>query len=320
MELLEVLARRPVESWMADTWKDRVGSLDKAVERLLAAALLVDAPVQNKLNRKFKVPDLKRLLTERNTSAKGNKPQLIQSLMSATSRTELDSLVADMRLYSATELGRQRLDEYARQMRELAAELESTAMRLLLEGDVAQASEYVKKALRTTGRTAAPDDSLPAAAWLMRFDYADLPLNAEERRRTASILALAALLGESSTWCGSRLIQTSRGTLVLPDLSTFISSSKCSPYISSLDPNSPHDVAELYAGTRMSQAQCSLELQSLVSEKPLTGGKGISIERPPDDGCESCKHLAKHYSWSQVKSIPALPLHWGCGCWYSLWF
>jgi hypothetical protein len=321
MELLEVLARRPIEHWMVDAWRDRVGPLGEAVNRLLTAAMLIDAPLQDKLNRKFKVPDLKRLLKERSVSTTGNKPQLVDALMKATSRSELGGLVADMRLYSITQLGRRRLDEYASHTREMAAELESTAMHLLLNGQVTQAAAFVKNAQVALGKSApAPADSVPIASWLLQHEYTDLPLSAGERRKAAAVLALAVLLGESPTWCASRLVRTENGMLTLPDVSAFISSSNCNPYISSLDPDNPQDVAELYAGTHTSQAQCSLELQSLISQRSLTGGKGVSIERPQDDGCESCKHQAKHYSWSLVKNVPALPLHWGCGCSYSLWF
>ena len=73
LELLHQLTRRAVDSHLAEVWNGITGPLEKSIANFLQENLLTEAPLIEKLGRKYRVVDLKLLLARYEVKARGKK-------------------------------------------------------------------------------------------------------------------------------------------------------------------------------------------------------------------------------------------------------
>jgi len=305
---------------MSTKWQSRVGEFESAVERLVSERLLREATPAEKLNLKLRVPELKRLLSKKGLRTNGKKTELVQRLLSSVSLSDAEALVADVRLYRATDEGQRKLEEYQELVRQMASAMEADALRMLTAGNVEEAIERIQSHKHLVESPMPTSDVERRQAYeILRLDLEDLPLDPTKRREVVCMLALTSLLGESYVGAVARLRNLWHAALLVPGLTSFMAADQDHPHLKSYDSDCAQDAFELYLQTKVHQAHCAAELTDILSERGLGGIKGISVVRSDDDACPLCKGRARKYRWSEQGNVPKLPNHWGCTCWYSLW-
>jgi ribosomal protein S27E len=329
LELLFALSRRQIDSSMAAFWTPHVGPFEKSVNSFIQNGLLSPATFSEKLESKFKVADLQRLLKDRGVMPKGKKADLVSLLVKSLPENQLAALVAEIHLFRATPLGRQLIENHLENQRQERAKMEAGALVFLNGRDVLRASgivaEYEARKINPRGLgidwcRGMPQKNIREAEYLVNFLYEDLPFDAQKRRKIGAALALSIFLGESAGEGARRLLVETNNSFSCKALEEFLRTEAGSTNLgieNDHDLFSPGSLAFFYAGTRMFAATAQADLNQLVSDRV---GKGIKILNSPGDGCKICARGKLSYRWSEIDQLQKIPRHWGCTCCYCAWF
>jgi hypothetical protein len=317
-ELLLRLSSQRIDMETEQIWTPIVGPLEHNIARFVSRGFLEEASLEDKLDAKFRVADLKQMLETKGIRVKGKKGEMIAALAGAMTPEEAAGLIADVRLYRPTPAGQHRIDSYLGQKEKAKADMEAEAFSLLQKGDIRRAWSRIARheAARmfpdpkwTRG---IPEPLLDEAAHLIRFSYDDLPLDETQRRSVGAHLAMSILMGESLSEAGKRLVSYTAG---LFDWNQALAFSRPSP-CGHAPESGPEALAELYATTKIKEALAACGLNSLKSERL---GKGIRILPVHCADCNICNGGKYQYEWSEIEALPKLPRQIGCQCTYVAW-
>lgn len=115
---------------------------EKAIETFLKEDLLRNGAIQEKIELKFKVIDLKSLLKERNLPINGKKSQLIERLIQ-NDKEKMESLVSDVEIIICSEKGKLIAEEYLEKEKENKLAIEQKVRSLIQEGNFIDAVKAV---------------------------------------------------------------------------------------------------------------------------------------------------------------------------------
>ncbi len=102
-----------VQSMFWPSWKKVLGETpSKAINRFLDEGILKNADIAKSLEWKYKIPDLKRMLKERNLTVSGNKGDLILRLIKADPNGMKEN-VSGLNVLICSEQGRKIADDYS---------------------------------------------------------------------------------------------------------------------------------------------------------------------------------------------------------------
>ena len=332
-EFLARLGRGDTLGSLQGVWSPIVGSLERKVDRFLEDGLLEDVSISERLCCVYGVAELKELLKEKGVKPKGKKSDLIDALIVALGAENISELVKHVQLYRLTEPGQEQLDAFEKRKTIERARMEELALLSLVKGDMKRAAEIVSqheagKVFQRGMSTGAAgggfrffEADLQAALFLVKYEYEDLPLSPDRRRRVGAALALSKLLGESTFDAGRRLLELAEGEFRCPSLSGPLMDSRCRVESYEIDPDMPQEIAELqapelYARTRLFEANSYCQLRELKTDRT---GRGVSILPHDEQACTICLGGRLDYSWSEIGKLPRLPRDWGCGCSYLAW-
>lgn len=319
MELLLCLSRQRVDIQMEQEWTPVAGPLELNIARFSGEGLIEEASVEERIDARYKMAEIKLILDGRGIKAKGKKQDMIRILLESMPADQAELLVADVRMYRLTAEGSRKVGAFTDRKELTRLEMEQDALALLARGDVRKAWSRIAKykteqvLCDPKWNRAVPDIIVCEAAHLTKFDYNDLPLNEGQKKEIGSIMALSVLLGESFSDAGKRLIKYAEGTFDWAQVLAFHRPSPCGASEMSSDPES---LAELYATTRVHEALSLCELNGLKASKP---GKGVKILPVCGNDCVVCHGGKFNYSWSEIASMPRVPKQLGCMCSYSAW-
>ncbi len=317
-ELLLSLSSQRIDMQMEQMWTPIVGPLEPNIARFVSRGVLEEAPLEDRLDAKYRVTDLKHMLESRDIKIKGKKGEMIAALLSAMPVNEASALVADMRMYRSTPAGSRRIEAYVQMKEKAKAEMETETFSLLLKGDVRRAWSRIARHQMTmmfpvpkwSGN--APEPLLFEAGHLIRFTYDDLPLDAAQRKAVGAHLAMSVLAGESIAEAGKRLAAFTSGMFDWSQALAFSRPNPCGNDTMSGGESLP----ELYARTRIKEALAECDLHSLKSDRL---GKGIRILPVHCADCSICHGGKYQYEWSEIETMPKLPRQIGCQCTYAAW-
>ena len=317
LELLIRVTKQPVDAAMQAAWAPLVGSVADNVARFIRASLLEEATPLEKISCKFRVADLKPLLKQHGARTSGKKAELIATFLKVVPTADLTRLVGDMKLYHATPLGQRTIDAYLEKQRRAWEAVETVALAYLLKGDVGMACQRIathdaQQVFPSHGMLTASSEQ---AVYLVRHSYDDLPLPENQRRLVGAHLALSALLGSAYADAARRLLAVTNGSFSCPLLDEFLRGDPAGSFAGDFAGEEGVNVAYLYAHSRLREATETTNLRELVSTH---FGQGVAIRH--DGGCKICDRRKHKYRWSEISSIPKLPLHWGCDCSYEAWW
>jgi hypothetical protein len=323
-ELLLCLSKRQVDAKVEEIWTPLLGSVEHQIARFISDGLLEEASLEEKLDCKYRVTDMKQLLEKHSIAAKGKKADLIKKFLDALPVDAVSAVVADVRLYRLTGKGKEFAQAYDLQKETDRKAMEQSAFSYLMNGDLGRAAERVAlyEAQRIFPRGAGIDWSkgMPAsyvkmAAYLLSYHYGELPLGESQRHEVGALLALSVLTGESHEQAGRRLLSLNNGEFSWAVFGNVLRTDPCCGFAAQCNADDPKAIAELYARTRMAEASVSHNLEALESSRI---GKGIRILPANGDHCLTC-NSKRHYLWSEIQDLPKLPKQWGCQCIYAVW-
>lgn len=333
LELLQRLGQRAMDTYLVQTWSPIVGPIEGNIARFMQDGLIVEASLVVKLDQKLRVADLKSLLNQYNIEARGKKADLINALVAATPSDELKKLVSDLRLYEATPLGQQVINEHLEQKKRIREVLEAQMLKAIQEGDFVEAGRLAAKfesdqvfarGMGIDWSHGMPEDYVKQARYLGKHRYADLPYSKESRDEIAAQMALSHILGENLGQTTERVLAVSKGEFTCKPLLEFIKSNPEGQAVSvfgteNLDEVSPKKLAGVYVHTKLTEAYAKIEMNSLLKLKKYTPGWGIQVSTSNDDHvCQTCNRNSKRtYTWSEIDKLQ-IPEHWGCRCTYSM--
>jgi hypothetical protein len=247
------------------------------------------------------------------------------ALLKVLPAVEVTRLVGDLILYHATPSGQQVIDAYLEEKCRAWAAVEADALAFLVKGDSHQAARRIAEheaqqvfpsGLGIDWSHGMPTAYLLQAVYLVKQSYDDLPLEEDQRRLVCAHLALSALLGSSFSDASKRLLSVTAGQFSCPSLAQFLQGDPQGSYAGDfVGEDDPGSLAYLYAYTRLREATEMVNLRELVSAH---FGQGIEIRH--DGGCKVCDSGKHKFRWSEFRSIPKLPRHWGCDCSYEEWW
>lgn len=324
-DLLTRLTKQQVDQNLQQTWTPIVGSLEHNIALFISEGLIEEASLEEKFDSKFRVAELKALLEKHCIPAKGKKTELIAKYLDTIPLNAAASEVADIRLYRATAEGKRHVEIYQNQKEMARKTMESSAMAYLMNGDLTRAGQrialYESQQIfpRGTGIDWAkgmPEPCLKVAAYLLAYNYDELPLFENDRKEVGARLALSALLGETYAEAGRRIHDVANGEFGWAVFANVLRTNPCCGYAKACNLDDPLEIAQLYARMRMNEACISMDLEKLSVSRL---GRGIRILPANGDHCISCTRGKHQYSWSEIQNIPKLPQHWGCQCTYAAW-
>src|SRR5271157_5765389 len=301
-ELLMCLTKQQVDQNMSQAWTPIVGSLEQNIASFISEGLVEEASIEEKFDAKYRVADLKTLLERHSIPAKGRKNELIARYLDSIPLTTAANDVAGVRLYHATGKGKKSIDSYLNQKEMDRKMMEASAMAYLTNGDITRAGQRIAlyESQQVFHRGTAidwtkgmPESYQKIAAYLIAYNYDELPLMESQRKEVGAKLALSVLLGESHDEAGRRILE-----------------------VANCDLDDPYEIAKLYATTRINEASTNVDLETLSAYRL---GKGIRILPANNDNCVSCTRGKHQYLWSEIQNLPRLPKQWGCQCTYSAW-
>ncbi|MCD1295581.1 hypothetical protein CUJ83_11280 [Methanocella sp. CWC-04] len=309
---------------MERTWTPIVGNFEASIANMISMGLLEDAPLEDKLDKKYRVSDLKELLEGRDIKAKGKKSELISAAIENTDQQSISDMVADVRLYVASESGKKFIETYKTDKEKEYSSMERDALGYLSKGDARRAAQRISqyRALQNYPGSQwlnrpynVPETYIKAASSLIKYSYDDLPLNESHRKDIGMQLALSIMLGETVKESASRLLSESYDVFSwgpLVDHLKETSYCKCS----GLENIKKEEVVELYTEKQILQAFAENDLECLSATHI---GKGIRILPARGNSCISCYSGKNEYQWSEIDKIPKMPRHLGCHCKYVAW-
>ncbi len=324
-ELLMCLTKQQVDKDMYQAWTPIVGSLEQNIAQFTSEGLIEEASLEEKFDSKYRVADLKSLLEKHSIAAKGKKIELIAKFLDSIPLTTASGYVAGVRLYHATGAGKKYVESYTTRKDMERKTMEASATAYLMNGDLTRAGQRI--ALfesqqifhRTPGidwTKGMPETYLKIAAYLLAYNYDELPLLESQRREVGAKLALSVLLGESYEEAGKRIIAVANGEFGWTVFGNVLRTNPCCGYATACNLDDPLEIATLYARTRITEATTNMDLETLASYRL---GKGIKILPANGDNCISCTRGKHQYLWSELQNLPKLPKQWGCQCSYSAW-
>jgi hypothetical protein len=317
-ELLADLNNKPVYEGMENPWASLVDPLADNIAYFLRTGLLEESGAAEKLNCKFRVADLKPMLKQHGAKASGKKADLIMALLKVLPPVEVTRLVGDLILYHATPSGQQVIDAYLEEKSRAWAAVEADALAFLVKGDPHRAARRIAEHDAQKVFPSGPgfDWSLLQAVYLVQQSYDDLPLEEGQRRLVGAHLALSALLGSAISHASKQLLSVTGGQFSCTSLAQFLQGDPQGSFAGDfVGEDDPASLAYLYAHTKLSEATEMVKLKELVSTR---FGRGIEIRH--DGGCKACDSGRHKFRWSELRSIPKLPRHWGCDCYYEEWW
>ena len=323
-ELLDDVSRGRTSAWRWAMEGRNMGEREKAIRRFVNAGLLREATPAEKIDDVYRVVDIKALLGQHGVKARGKKADLIAALAGVLTPGEVAQLVGNVTTYRATELGNRHIEAFREEARLAWEATESDALACLLRGDVKgagtrlarhrpeQQSQSAGIRIDWSGETTW-SPAISEVEYLLNLKYEDLPLTKDQRREVGARLAWAKMVGSRDA--GTSLLHVTGGEFHCQPLEAFLRDNPTGGYAARHDPDSPRDLAELYAHTRLAEAYAAVELAELIEVKL---GKGVTIETLHGD-CKLCDRGKHNYRWSEIRDIPKLPRHWGCRCMYAIW-
>lgn len=110
--LSKFLVGQQLQHMRGDYWAGPLGEpAEIAIHRFIENGSLVPAPLEAKLESRFKASDLKPLLKERGLKVSGRKPELIERLVAAD-QAGMSAMVADMEVYECSPEARSVAEQY----------------------------------------------------------------------------------------------------------------------------------------------------------------------------------------------------------------
>jgi hypothetical protein len=324
-ELLSCLTKQQVDQNLQQTWTPIVGSIEHNIALFTSEGLIEEASLEEKFDSKFRVAELKALLEKHSISAKGKKMELIAKYLDTIPLASAAGEVADVRLHRATSEGKKHIELYFNQKEMARKTMEASAMAYLMSRDLTRAGQRIAlyESQQVFSRGAGidwargmPEPCLKMAAYLLAYNYDELPLLENERKGVGVRLALSALLGETYAEAGKRILDVANGEFGWAVFANVLRTDPCCGYAKGCNLDDPLEIAQLYARMRMNEACTSLDLEKLSISRL---GKGIKILPANGDLCISCTRGKHQYSWSEIQNLPRLPRHWGCQCTYAAW-
>ena len=319
LELLLCLSRQRVDFTMEHAWTPVAGPLEYNIARFISDGLIEESSLDEKIDAKFKVAEIKEMLDERGIKVKGKKQEMITMLLNSMTQADAESLIADVRMFRLTEQGSLKIEAYKAASEKARKEMESDALTLLTKGDVRKAwsriARYYEGQLNTETKWTRPIPDILAceATHLLKMPYNDLPLALVQRREVGAQLALSVLLGEHFEYAGKRLINYAGSAF---DWSQALAFNMPNPCGIGEDLTDAESLATKYATTRICEALTACELNSL---KAFRTGKGIKVLPIRGNDCNVCHSGKFTYAWSELEQLPKLPRQIGCHCTYAAW-
>lgn len=119
----------------SEVWSEVLNEpIEKVIKTFLKDGLLREADLQEKINAKFKVKDLKSLLKTRNLPVTGKKALLIERLIQAD-KGGMEYLVSGIDVLICSDKGEQIAEEYLEKEREIRLATEHLVLSSLLKGN-----------------------------------------------------------------------------------------------------------------------------------------------------------------------------------------
>jgi hypothetical protein len=324
-ELLMCLTKQQVDRNMSEAWTPIVGSLEHNIARFTSEGLIDEASLDEKFDSKYRVADLKTLLEKHSIPTKGRKAELIARYLDTIPLTTAANDVMEVRLYHATAAGKKILDAYLNQKEMDRKMMEASAMAYLMNGDLTRAGQRIalyesqqvfRRGSGIDWSKGMPEAYIKTAAYLLAYNYDELPLLEGQRKEVGARLALSVLLGESYEDAGRRILDVANGEFGWTVFGNVLRTNPCCGYALTCDLDDPFEIAKLYARARISEASSNVDLESLATSRL---GKGIKILPANHETCVSCTRGKHQYLWSEIQNLPRLPRQWGCQCLYSAW-
>ncbi len=320
--LLDVVSRKPIYPNTATTWDRVAGPLEENLRFFARVGLLREATLEERIAYKYQVTDLKHLLEEyRVAIPKGKKATLVDALVGALGHADAAALVADVRLYRPTDSGQKLVQAYFDRIRRERLTAEEESFGLLRSGNLHGAAARIAqfRALLIDPYGPAVDWSLglpkrcleAAKSWLER-QYSDLPPSLAPL--VAVCMAFAPLWGDSSDETAGRILRLTGGEFKCQPLDEYVDGKPEGHIARMLQTYEPHDRAFLYVHTKSFEASSTAERKQLLADRD---GDGIEVV-PGDETCTLCNGARRTFAWRDIASLPNLPRHWGCLCYYQL--
>lgn len=284
----------------------------------------MEAPIGEKLSRKYQVRELKDLLTKHGVSGpKGTKSVFVTALLQALTPKQAAEIVSDMRLYVPTDAGQRLVECHFNRIEKERPVAEDEAIELLKAGDVEKCAARIVKfrellvdpyGARIDWTLGMPQRFMESARYWLKYPFDDLqePL----RRAVAVGMAFAPLWGDSTGGTAKRILRLTRDEFRCEALDRYLASGPSGHIASQPGFDPKEDGAFLYVHTKEFELLGAEHLKGLLEDRV---GKGVLVE-PGDEYCARCKDGKLQYRWSEMQQLPKLPRHWGCICSYSAWF
>ena len=323
MEFLSRLSGQLV-SELPDYWSALLGSRGRCVRRLRKNGLIEEAPVHSRLASRMKVSELKDILQAHGLKQSGRKDELARRIAESVPAGEVRSKIPDGEAYVPTDDGTAVIQRYKDEAANERAAMKETALRLLRQRNVRKAGKTIAKyesqqvfqrGMGVDWSKGMDSASLENARYLLDHPYADLQVDDACRGEIGAILALHGMLGSSIILMGRALVDVCGGRLRCQPLQEFLAN-PTGHMATDRDPDSPRDIALLYAHTMWFRASSEAQLRGLSSDHI---GKGIELSTIEDEPCQVCHKGKLKYRWSELDRLPRLPRHWGCRCTYLAW-
>lgn len=325
-ELLLKLSKSKIDDSLKMFWEPHLGSIEDRISNFIAEGLLEDSDIESKINSKYTVPQLKTLLDRCGAEykPKDRKATLIGKLLSSVAQEDAEKMVADIKLYKATDKGQEIIKAYIEERDIQKRDMEKAVLERIEEGDIKGAYElivdYDKKQVysRKLDKLGIDIDTWKTGRkvnLILNSSYDDLPYNDEKRREIAENIALSEMLGEGINKVADRLLRVTDGEFNCEPLELFLSENPQGGYASKMNPDKPKHVAALYAHTKMFEASNRAELENLLKKDFVIGIKVLLADDQGD--CEICRTGSLIVNKSEVDKLPRLPRHWGCRCLYT---
>ena len=327
------------EGW-AGQWESwgLIGTAQANADELACDGLLEYLPAVT-LERKYKLLELQALMPSRGVKPEGKKSELAKRLIEILPATELDTILGGAKCFVATPAGLLAIQAYRERKKQRRGALEAGVRSALLDGDVLRAArcignfdsaEAIKMSMPPHWQTGQLCTQGWSAKYLISRDYDDLPFAPSVRKAIGVELAVGLLIGDKSMV--ANILNATGGVFFCKPLEDFLKNDPCgrlAPEIYEEDeeniadklgaPLSPACLASAYADTRQSEAVAEASLQQMIggfSDDEFFHGVEILTAPTP---CRICTPVKKKYRWSEVDTMPHLPLHWGCTCTYITW-
>ena len=319
-ELLVEFTKKPVDRIRPDYWEPYL-DLQVCLQEMIVGGYLVEAPVAVKLDKAYRLTDIKAWLKERGMKTTGKKATLISSLVEAAP-AQMAAIAVDIQQYVPTAFGQRTIKAWVQSKEDSVGKTKILALAFLRHGDIDDAARGLYAYSRAFQfphkrydmyKKGVSDRQKTSTSYLLKQRYADLEIPESSNGEIAVRLALLSLgFGKAEL-----LLEVTGSTFSCPSMVDFIISDACPRLKDQYNVSKISDMLSVYVHTKLNEANGEAELAELQRESDVV--KGVEILPVRGDNCKICSRGNKKHLFSDLGQMPRIPRHWGCRCCYLSW-